>query len=61
MIAQNQWKPVWIVLAGFLVALAGFIMTVFSEHQYGSIFSLVGALILLVGGVMIAVTSKRAK
>ena len=58
---RNQWTPVWIMLAGFFVVLVGLILAMYTEYRFGAVFSLVGSLILAVGGVMAAVISKRAK
>ena len=51
----------WIMLAGFFVVLVGLILAMYTEYRFGAVFSLVGSLILAVGGVMAAVISKRAK
>ncbi len=58
---RNEWRPVWIMLTGFLVALVGLILAMYTEYRFGPIFSLVGSLILAAGAVMAAIISKRAK
>ena len=61
MTSLDQKTNLWIVLAGAMVGLVGFAITMTSENLVGSIVTLIGAMILLAGSVMLFVASKDAK
>jgi len=61
MISRDERKQIWVVLAGFLIVVVGFGISLYSSRLVGVTVSLVGALILLAGSVMISVASKAAK
>ena len=59
MFSRDERKQIWTMVAALLVVLVGVAITASSSHFVGFIITIIGSLILCVGGLRMAAAARR--